>query len=109
MVGAIALGPVLARPVAAALAWPLARVGTSGRLAQRNVGRNPRRAASSATALLVGVTVVTMFTTVAASVKASMVDVIGHSFGGDLVLAADFGTPGLAPEVAAETFNHRSR
>lgn len=101
LVGAIALGPVLVRPVAAALAWPLARVGTSARLAQRNVGRNPRRTSASATALLVGVTVVTLFTTVAASVKASMVDVIGTSFGGDLVLAADFGTPGLSPEVAA--------
>ena len=48
--------------------------------------RNPRRTAGTASALMVGVGVVTLFTVFAASLKASLDDTIDRSFGGDLVV-----------------------
>ena len=59
LVGAVVLGPVVARPAAAVLgAGPAAFRGVTGRLARRNAMRNPRRTAASASALMVGAAVV---------------------------------------------------
>ena len=66
LVGAVALGPVVARPAAALLGSPLAVLRGSGRFARRNAMRNPRRTAGSASALMVGTAVVALFTTVGA-------------------------------------------
>lgn len=86
LVGVLLVGPVLARPVGNLLGAPLARRGVSGELARRNAVRNPKRTASTAAALLVGVGVVTLFTVFGASVSRSIEDAVERSFGGDLVL-----------------------
>ena len=86
LVGAVALGPVVARPASALLGSPLAAFHGSGRLARRNAMRNPRRTSGSASALMVGTAVVALFATVAASIKASVGDVVEQSFSGDLVI-----------------------
>jgi putative ABC transport system permease protein len=101
VVGFVLLGPVVARPVAGTLGGPLTlRRGMSGTLARRNAMRNPRRTAGTASALMVGVAVVTLFTVVAASVKQSIDDVVGQQFAGDLVIAqTDFSGAGLTPEL----------
>jgi putative ABC transport system permease protein len=101
VVGFVLLGPVVARPVAGAVGGPLAlRRGLSGKLARRNAMRNPRRTAGTASALMVGVAVVTLFTVVAASVKQSIDDTVSQQFAGDLVIAqTDFSGAGLAPEL----------
>ena len=62
---------MVARPVAGVVGGPLTFRGMSGTLARRNAMRNPRRTAGTASALMVGVAVVTLFTVVAASVKQS--------------------------------------
>ena len=80
-VGFIVFGPVAARPVARLIGAPIAATrGVSGRMAQANAMRNPRRTASTATALMVGVAVVSMFTIMASSIKAAISD----NFVGDL-------------------------
>jgi putative ABC transport system permease protein len=101
VVGFVLLGPVVARPVAGAVGGPLAlRRGISGTLARRNATRNPRRTAGTASALMVGVAVVTLFTVVAASVKQSIDDTVSEQFAGDLVIAqTDFSGAGLTPEL----------
>jgi putative ABC transport system permease protein len=99
----VALGPAAARPAGAVLGAPLRRV--TGRLARRNTTRDPRRVAGAATALMVGIGVVTLFTVIAASSKASIEHKVARSFGGDLAITTGsaigggFG-PGLAGDVA---------
>jgi putative ABC transport system permease protein len=101
VVGFVLLGPVVARPVAGTLGGPLTlRRGMSGTLARRNAMRNPRRTAGTASALMVGVAVVTLFTVVAASVKQSIDDTVSQQFAGDLVIAqSDFSGAGISPEL----------
>ena len=62
IVGAVVLGPVVARPAAGVLGIAAGR-SFGGRLARRNAMRNPRRIAGSASALMVGTAVVALFTT----------------------------------------------
>jgi len=100
----VVLGPLAARGAAAALGGPLPALrGVTANLARRNAGRDPKRTASTASALMIGVAVVTLFTVFAASLKATVGDSVGRSLTADLVITADgFSGAGLAPEVAAE-------
>lgn len=87
LVALVLLGPAVARPASALLGTPgttLRRV--TGSLARRNAMRNPRTTAGAATALMVGVAVVTVFTVLGASIKASIGDVVRNDFRGDLVI-----------------------
>ena len=103
LVGAVALGPVVARPASALLGSPLAAFAGSGRLARRNAMRNPRRTSGSASALMVGTAVVALFTTVGASIKASVGDVVEQAFSGDLVIVDEsFSGAGLSPNLGGE-------
>src|SRR5690606_22247719 len=102
--GVVLLGPVVARPAASVLGRLLTvRRSMSGVLARRNAMRNPRRTAGTASALMVGVAVVTLFTVVAASIKASIDDVVSEQFAGDLVIESDnWSGAGLDPRLAGE-------
>jgi putative ABC transport system permease protein len=106
LVGAVVLGPVVARPAAAVLgAGPAAFRGVTGRLARRNAMRNPRRTAASASALMVGAAVVGLFTTVGASIKASIDETVDDDFAGDLIVlpegfSGSLLSPDLAPAIA---------
>jgi putative ABC transport system permease protein len=104
IVGVVTFGPVVARPAAALLGWPLARSrGVTGGLARGNAMRNPRRTSGTAAALMVGVGVVTLFTVFAASIRTSIDDTVSRSFGGDLVVSTgSFGGGGLSPDLAAQ-------
>ena len=104
IVGVVVLGPIAARPAASVLGTPIAKLrNMTGLLARENAMRNPRRTAATASALMVGVAVVTLFTVFAASVKASIDDTVSKQFGGDLVIASTaFSGAGLSPEMADE-------
>jgi putative ABC transport system permease protein len=54
----VSLGPVLMRPVLAAIGWPLRRLGPVGRLAVGGVGGAPRRAAAVSVVVALGVTLI---------------------------------------------------
>ncbi len=102
LVAAIVLAPTLAGPLVRLLGAPVARLrGVTGVMARRNAVRNPRRTGSTATALIIGVAVVSLFTVVAASVRASLDDVIDDQVAGDLIVqSADIdGFTGLAPSL----------
>lgn len=65
LIGAFVLTPLLSRPVIAVLAPVLRRFGASGVLAWGNALRNPRRTATTAAALTIGLTLTTTLTVVA--------------------------------------------
>jgi putative ABC transport system permease protein len=115
LIGVVALGPVVAVPVSRVLGSPLPKLkGITGVLARENAIRNPRRTAGTASALLIGVGVVSLLAAMASSFKASINDQITRSFTGDVTVdsgAFAFGgfSPSLAhqlnqlPEVSAAT------
>ena len=101
LAGVVVVGPVVARPASGLLGLPFARLrGIGGVLARSNAMRNPGRTSATASALLVGVGVVVVFTVVAASMKASLDDSIDRSFGADLVASSTVGSPGVDPQIA---------
>jgi len=87
-IGVALLTPIIARPVVTALGR-LVSWGAAGALGRRNSGRNPRRTAITAAALMVSVAIVTGVSVVFASIKASTVDAIDAGFNADLVISAD--------------------
>ena len=102
LVGAIALSPVLARPFLAVVGSVLPRVwGSTGHLARENALRNPRRTAATASALMIGLALVTAFSIIGASTNDSLSDVIDESLGADYVVSTAVGQPFTA-EVATE-------
>jgi putative ABC transport system permease protein len=102
-VGTVALGPLVARPAGRVLGAPLAALrGLPGLLARRNVVRAPQRTAATASALMLGIGVVTMLTAFAGSLKTSLDDSVDDVVHGDLMIAASqFGGGGLGPGLAA--------
>ncbi|WP_119727780.1 FtsX-like permease family protein [Thermomonospora amylolytica] len=97
----VVLAPVAAGPAARLLGLPAARLrGAGGRLARRNATANPRRTAGAATALMIGIGVVTLLTVLVGSVRASMEQQVTGSFRGDLVVDAGGGFGGFSPELA---------
>ncbi|WP_026416956.1 ABC transporter permease [Actinomadura oligospora] len=107
MAAMVALGPVVARPAAALIGMPAARLrGVPGRLARENAVRSPRRTAGAATALMIGVGVVTLLTVFAGSLRASLADGVAGSFRSGLVVngggnATGGFEPSLAPRAAS--------
>jgi putative ABC transport system permease protein len=104
IIGVVTLGPAVAAPLTAALSAPLVRLrGCTGALARQNAVRNPRRTSATAAALMVGVSVVTLFTVFAASLKSSITSGVNTSVRADLVVATgSFGGGGLSPQLARD-------
>ena len=108
LAGFVVLGPVAVRPAAALLGAPIAALrGVDGRLARDNALRNPRRTAATASALMVGVAVATLFTVIGASLKASATQGVGRALAADLVVyqpgyAGGAGKAGFSPQLAAD-------
>jgi len=96
------LSPLVVAPMARVLGAPLAAVGgMTGRLSQHNAMRNPKRTASTAAALMIGVALVTVIATVGATVRATLGKVIDNSITADyIVQTAGGGGTGFSPNVA---------
>lgn len=72
LVGLSLLSPVLGRPLIAGAGWVYRRAfGAAGRLAEANAARNPRRTAATASALMVGLTLVATMAILGQWAKAS--------------------------------------
>lgn len=85
----VVLSAVLWLPrVAAFLGGLVARTGPAARLAVANTLRNPRRTAATSTALLIGVTLVTMMSTGAASARMSADSLLDETFPYDVSVSA---------------------
>lgn len=92
--------PAVARPLTAVVGWPIAKLmGTAGRLATGNASRNPRRTATTAAALMIGLSLVTMGYVVGESVKTSLGDLIADSVSADYVIGGNDDT-GISPALA---------
>ncbi|MGN0111097.1 MAG: ABC transporter permease [Cellulosimicrobium funkei] len=100
LVGVLVGSPAVARGVLAVLAWPLVvALRPLGRLARGNVTRNPRRTASTAGALLIGMALVSVTGVIAASTQASVRSIVENEVRADLVV--DSATL-VVPEGAVE-------
>ncbi|MEU6810830.1 ABC transporter permease [Streptomyces sp. NPDC046831] len=96
--GVFVLTPLLSRPLVAAAAPVLRAFGVSGRLARRNSVRNPRRTAATASALMIGLTLITGMTVMAGSLQTSIDRMASAAIRADYVVSMASGTP-LSPEV----------
>ncbi|MFI6937819.1 ABC transporter permease [Streptomyces sp. NPDC050418] len=104
LVSFVVLGPVASSRAVRILGGPLDRLrGVTGGLARRNALRSPKRTAATASALMIGVAVVGLFTVFAASLKATMDQTVSRSFAGDVAVSAPAfgaGGSGLSPKLA---------
>jgi putative ABC transport system permease protein len=99
-VGVAMLSPLVARPIASILGRPF-RGSISGKLGGENANRNPRRTASTAAALMIGLGLVAFVAVFAASLKASVTAVLDRTIRSDLMLTASQFAP-FSPQLAKD-------
>jgi putative ABC transport system permease protein len=99
-VGVAMLSPLLAKPVSATVGWFPARFrGTPGVLARENATRNPRRTATTAAALMIGIALLTLVAIMGASVRSTLSEVLESDFRADFVMRTKNFFP-FSPEAA---------
>ncbi|MFD7578879.1 ABC transporter permease [Kitasatospora sp. NPDC059817] len=98
LIGFVVLGPLLATAVVRVLGALLpALFGPSGRLAQRNAMRNPRRTGATAAALMIGLALVIGSSVFSASTVTSANAQIDRSVGADYIVQG--GRTSITPEM----------
>jgi putative ABC transport system permease protein len=98
--GVAVLSPLVARPLARVIGWPFARAfRLPGSLARLNAMRSPRRTASTAAALMIGLALVAFVSIFAASIKTSTATTLDESVSADYILSTDNFQP-FSTEVA---------
>jgi putative ABC transport system permease protein len=101
LIGVALMSPVLGRPVIRGTGAAYRRLfGTVGRLATENSLRNPRRTAATASALMIGLTLVALMSILGASAKASTDKSIKSTLIADFVVSNAVGQ-GFSPSVAS--------
>ncbi|MFE7316444.1 ABC transporter permease [Streptomyces sp. NPDC057555] len=99
LIGVFVLTPLLSRPLIA-LASPVLRLfGISGVLARQNAVRNPRRTAATASALMIGLTLITGLTVIAGSVQQGIDKMATASLKADYMVSMATHSS-LSPDVA---------
>ena len=102
--GVSMLAPKLVPPLVRVLGWPASRIGGSaGKLAQGNSARNPARTASTASALMIGLALVTLVGVLAAGLRTGFKTNVNKVFVADYAITAtnNFSPISLASEQAA--------
>jgi len=104
LIGIALMSPMLGQPLFAAFSALFRRShGAVGAMAGGNVRRNPRRTGATASALMIGLTLMTMMSIFGASASASTDAAIGESLTSQFVISnvvqVPF-SPGVADEVA---------
>jgi putative ABC transport system permease protein len=80
------------RPLAAVLGWPGTKIGgTAGTLARENAMRNPSRTASTASALMIGLALITFVAILGAGLRTSFGDAVDKLFVADYAVTAQNG------------------
>ncbi|WP_238439005.1 ABC transporter permease, partial [Frankia nepalensis] len=98
--GVAALSPVLARPVTRVIGAPLPRLfGVVGRLGLQNAMRNPRRTSATASALMIGLALVSAFAIFGQSIKVSVRETVSGALSADYFVTSIANTP-FSGEVA---------
>jgi len=105
-IGVSLLAPLVARAFARWAGAPMARLSINGKLAQGNAMRQPRRTASTASALMIGVALVTLIAVFSASVKSAIASSFRESFATEFQVRLEgFSDPratGLPPTLTEE-------
>jgi putative ABC transport system permease protein len=103
-VGITMLTPILSRPLVALLgavmSWSF-----SGRLGKLNAGRNPRRTAITASALMIAVALITGIATLVSSIKSTTSEVLELNLNSDLIISGAQGganIPSFSPQTLEE-------
>jgi putative ABC transport system permease protein len=100
-VGVALLSPLAARPMALVIGAPIARLtGISGKLGRQNAIRNPRRTASTAAALTVGLGLVACVSVLGASIKASAAEVVDDYLAADFIISTSQFMPTISTDLA---------
>lgn len=97
------LAPLVLEPILRVVGAPIARLGSIGRLARLNAVRQPRRTATTAGALMIGVALVTFVAVFAAGISSITREAFGERVRADLALSdsASQGFPAAALQVVA--------
>ena len=107
LLGVNIVTPALARSMSLILGWPAHRLFTiNGRLARLNAARNPRRTATTASALMIGLAMVSLVTVLGTSFKQTLNDQLEDSVQADWLICTgtcsnDLGT--LSAQLGAFT------
>jgi putative ABC transport system permease protein len=88
-VGVTVLGPRLVTPFVALFGFAFRPFGITGRLATQNAKRNPRRTASTGSALMIGVAIVSFVLVMSATLKGMITETTQRSITADLIVTAD--------------------
>lgn len=100
--GITALSAVVARPASLAIGAPVARLlGTAGRFARDNAARIPRRTARTASALMIGVTLITGAAVFTSSLRDTFGRILERTTSFDYIVLDPESFQPLPPEVAA--------
>ncbi|MFF3986691.1 ABC transporter permease [Streptomyces sp. NPDC001601] len=99
IIGVFVLTPLLSRPLIAAAAPLLRGFGVAGKLARQNSLRNPRRTAATASALMIGLTLITGMTVMAGSLQKSIDKMASSAIRADYIVSMANGNA-LSPDVA---------
>lgn len=101
VIGVFVLTPLLSQPLIA-VASPVLRIfGMPGKLARQNAVRNPRRTAATASALMVGLTLITGMTVIAGSMQKGINNMAADGLKSDYVVSmGGNGVRPLSPEVS---------
>ncbi|HEY1444151.1 MAG TPA: FtsX-like permease family protein [Acidimicrobiales bacterium] len=87
-IGVARLAPAVARPMASVLGRPLSRLlGVSGRLGRENSMRSPRRTAQTASALMVGLALVSAIAVFGSSLSSSATQSIDNALSADIIIS----------------------
>lgn len=102
--GVAMLAPVISTPVVRMIGAGLPRLfRTPGRLAYHNAQRNPRRTASTAAALMIGLSLVSMVAVIGSSLGASIDKAVDDQFGADYIVSPSGGGGGGFSPATAQT------
>jgi putative ABC transport system permease protein len=85
-VGVALLAPLLAEPLARTFGALPARISVAGRVARGNARRDPRRTASTASALMIGLALVSAVSILAASVQGAVGDALSEQLRADFIV-----------------------
>ncbi|HXA55058.1 MAG TPA: FtsX-like permease family protein, partial [Solirubrobacteraceae bacterium] len=97
--GVAMVAKLVVPPLAAVLGWPASRIGgTAGALARGNATRNPARTASTASALMIGLALITLVAVLASGLKTTFEGSVHELFKADYALTS---TNGFSPTSVA--------
>ena len=100
-IGVALLSPYVAPALASVIGRPARRLGGSaGELARSNAMRNPRRTAATASALMIGIALVTFVAVLAQGLRSTTVGNLQRQVQADYVVTSSDGFSPIAPAVA---------